>query len=337
MKSWRFVTLSLAALGSVGPLGCMTQSDDQLDSVRQALPKKESMQLDGPETVASPATNTSNSNDAGVAPANAPYATFYTFTRNVRDGVNRITAGVLGTVWFIVNTKPTRIESEQAIWGPYTDALEPATWRFRVTHQGGQEYAYILEGRPKESSSDQDYRAVLTGVGYEQGDPKHGDGSFSIDLDVARSLDPVAHPDDSGKITVVHDLPATVKTELSPLPRTIEVTLLPSDSAAHLDILSIAREDHTGTIVVDGLADVDESKKTALEDVTVASQWNAMGAGRSDVTLAGGDVPAALSPVTLVECWDTHFKQSYYKDSAGIAATVGDIGACAFSEVATAD
>jgi hypothetical protein len=337
MRSWHFAALSLAALGSVGPLGCVTESDDQLDSIRQALPKKEPMQLDGPETAAASATDTANTTDAGVAPANAPYATFYTFTRNVRDGVNRITAGVLGTVWFIVNVKPTRDEGDQVIWGPYTDALEPATWRFRVTHQGGLEYDYVLEGRPKESRSDQDYRAVLTGVGYAQGDPKHGDGSFSIDLDVARALDPVAHANDSGKVTVVHDLPPTVTTELAPLPRTIEVKLLPSDSAAHLDILSIARVDHTGTIIVDGLADVDESKNTALEDVTVASQWNALGAGRADVTLAGGDVPAALSPVTLVECWDTQFKQSYYKDSAGIAATAGDISACAFSDVASAD
>ena len=334
MKSLHFATLSLAALGSVGLAGCVSQPDDQVETIRQALPKKESMQLNGPETNTTQTSSADNVGDAGAAPASAPYATYYTFTRGVRDGVNKITAAVLGTVWYIVNTKPTAIDQQDAIWGPYTDALEPATWRFRVTHQGGEQYAYILEGRPKESSSDQDYRTVLSGVGYAKGDASHGDGSFTIDLDTARALDPVAHPDDSGIITVTHDLPPTVTTELAPLPRTIEVTLTPSNSAAHLDILSIAREDHTGTLVVDGLADIDESKKTALEDVTVKSQWNALGAGRSDATIAGGDVPAALSPVTVVECWDKHFKQSYYKDSAGIAATAGDTAACAFAEAA---
>ncbi len=48
-------------------------------------------------------------------------------------------------------------------------------------------------------------------------------------------------------------------------------------------------------------------------------------------------MPAALSPVTVVECWDQQFKQSYYKDSAGIAPTAGDVSTCAFTEAATAN
>jgi hypothetical protein len=336
MKSLKLIGVSLvAAISSVGLGACASQPEEQLDSIRQALPRAETTRLSGPESnVAQPSHSTG---DAGAAPADAPYATFYVFTRGVRDGVNKITADVLGTVWFIVNTKPTSFDGEQATWGPYTDALQPAAWRFRVSHQGGAQYAYFLEGRPRESSSDQDYRTVLSGVGYAKGDAKHGDGSFTVVLDAARALDPVAHQDDSGTVTVVHDLPPTVTTELNPLPRSIEVTLLPSNSAAHLDILSIAHEDSTGTLVVDGLADIDASKTTALEDVTVRSQWDALGEGRSDVTVSGGDVPAALSPVTIVECWDKQFKQSYYKDSAGIAPTAGDITACAFTQAASAD
>jgi hypothetical protein len=102
-----------------------------------------------------------------------------------------------------------------------------------------------------------------------------------------------------------------------------------------LEIASLAREDRTGVLTVEGRADVDDSKATLLEDVSVASQWSSTGAGRSDVTLANGDIPATLSPVTLVECWDTQFRQSYYQDSAGIAAPAGDISACAFVEPAT--
>jgi len=151
MRSAYFVVFSLAALGSTGLVGCASQPDEQLESIRQALPRKEPMQLSGPETNA--ATGTGNSSDAGAAPANAPYATYYTFTRTVRDGVNKVTADVLGMVWFIVHTTPTSVGNDAASWGPYTDALSPATWRFRVTHQGGQQYAYVLEGRPKQSSS----------------------------------------------------------------------------------------------------------------------------------------------------------------------------------------
>ena len=331
MRSKQFALCLVVLPCLVGTFGCESNEDEDVEMIRQALPQKESLQINGPEANADSAATI----DAGAAPAEAPYATFYKFTREVRDGVNTITAWVLGTVWFVVHTTPTSRGGGQAVWGPYTDSLEPATWRFRVTHVAGYEYDYVLEGRPKESRSDQDYKTVLSGVGYGKQDDRHGDGSFLVDLDAARDLDPVAHQNDSGTISVVHDLPPTVTEVFAPLPRTIQVTLAPSDSAAHLDIMSIAREDHTGVIVVDGIADIDESKTTALEDVTVASQWNSSGAGRSDVTLAGGDIPANLSPVNLVECWDTRFKQSYYKDSAGIAAQAGDVNACAFTEPAT--
>jgi len=329
MKSPQIVAIFLAALGSVSLGACVSQPDEGLESIRQALPQAQRVQLKGPEDTAQ--SSSASATDAGAAPANAPYAKFYVFTREVRDGVNRITAAVLGTAWWIVNTKPTTLEGQEAIWGPFTDSLEPATWRFRVTHQAELQYDYVLEGRPKTSTSDQDYRTVLSGVGYAKGDAKHGDGTFTIDLDAARALDPVAHPNDSGTITVEHDLPPTFTSEIAPLPRTIQVSLVPRNTAAYLDILSIAREDQTGTLIVDGLADTDENKQTALEDVTVKSEWNALGEGRSDVTLSGGDVPAALSPVTLVECWDQQFKQSYYKDSAGFATATGEPSACAFA------
>jgi hypothetical protein len=293
------------------------------------LPTKDALQIVGPETrTASEPVVTR----ATTAPQGAPYAKFYVFTREVRDGVNAITASVLGTVWYIVHTRPTSVHDGAATWGPYTDPLEPATYRFQVTRTATTEYSYSLQGRPKESSSEQDYRTILSGVGYSKDDPKHGDGNFTIDLETAQALDPVAHEHDSGVISVVHDLPPTVTEEFAPLPRTIQVTLTPTDPPAHLEILSIAHEDNTGSIVVDGQADIDESKKTALEDVTVASQWDAAGAGRSDVMLSGGDVPASVDPVSLVECWDTEFKQSYYRDSAGISTAVGDVGACAFAE-----
>jgi len=331
MRTRSFAVLLVNALCVLGATGCANSGDDEeVLAIRQALPNKEALQIAGPETASAEPVVT----HATAAPQDAPYAEFYVFTRGVRDGVNAVTAGVLGTVWFIVHTRPTSVESGKAIWGPYTDSLEPASWRFSVTRVAENEYEYLLQGRPKDSSSEQDYATVLSGIGYSNKDPKHGDGHFTIDLDTARALDPVKHQKDSGKITVVHDLPPTVTEELAPLPRDIQVTLAPSDSLAHLEIVSIAREDQTGTLIVDGIADVDESKTTALEDVTVVSQWDAAGAGRSDVTLGSGDVPTELDPLTLIECWDTHFKQSYYEDSADAKPAVGELSACAFAEPA---
>lgn len=309
--------------------GCFPQDNDA-EVYRAALPIQQAVAISGPETAQSAATAPST-DDPTAAPEGAPTSKYYAFTREVRDGVNRVTATILGTVWYIAHTKPTSIDDDEAIWGPNTDSLEPATWRFRVTRVAGEKYAYALEGRPKESKRDADYVVVLNGTGFGPDDDRHGDGTFTIDLDAAKALDPLAHASDSGTVTVTHDLPRTVTDEFAPLPRRIEVALAPSTDASHLDILSVANADNTGLLIVDGIADVDASHATALEDVMVASQWRADGAGRADVNIASGDVPAALSLVTAVECWDSKFKQSYYADSATIAPTVGSTEACAFT------
>lgn len=336
MKLLKSVSHCVVFSGSLQLAGCFPAANDDADVYRAALPVEAAVTVAGPESRSSSSADTGAQN-ATAAPADAPTSKYYAFTRSVRDGVNHVTADVLGSVWYIVNTKPTEVESNTATWGPYTDALEPVTWRFRVTRVTGEEYSYILEGRPKDSTDDADYLAVLEGTGYGQKDTRHGDGEFAIDLDAAKQLDPVAHTDDSGKISVKHDLPASVTREFAPLPRQIEVDLAPSSNGSRLNILSLARQDNTGQLVVDGMADIDESHATALEDVTVVSQWNAFGAGRADVTIAAGDVPAALSPVTAVECWDSHFKQSYYSDSAGIAPEAGSPTACAFTSAAAVE
>jgi hypothetical protein len=336
MKPSSINSLVTAMLATTLLAGCLPSPDDEGDVYRAALPVKEAVTLDGPESSGAGRGNRT-STDSTAAPANAPSSKYYAFTREVRDGVNRVTASVLGTVWFIVNTKPTKIVDNEATWGPYTDALEPATWRFRVTRVAGASFVYVLEGRPKDSSATADYRTVLEGTGFGRDDPRHGDGTFNLDLDTAKELDPFAHADDSGTITITHDLPPTSTREFAPLPRRIEVSLAPSSSAARLEVLSVARDDNTGLLLVDGTADIDESHATALEDLTIASQWSAVGTGRADVTIASGDVPAALSPFVVVECWDQKFRQSYYHDSADIEPTAGNPAACAFDSAARSE
>ena len=73
----------------------------------------------------------------------------------------------------VAHSEPTRVEKNEAIWGPWTDSLEPVTWRFRVSEVGQDEYEYRLEGRPKASDSDGDYRAVLFGTGFGVGTDIH--------------------------------------------------------------------------------------------------------------------------------------------------------------------
>lgn len=324
--------------------GCMLEKRDDGEEFREAVPQRDAVVVAGPEAEANGDTGTASIADTRATQADGPaarpeYSKWYAFTRVVRGSVNTVTGAVLGGVWLVVHSEPTSVEDGEAVWGPYTDALEPATYRFRVTRIAEAEYAYVLEGRPKASKADADYRVVLDGHGYGKQHELHGEGEFTIDLDVARALDPFQHRDDSGTVHIVHHLPRDISEHLDALPRTIlaEVRPDPALNPESFSVTSTANEDGTGVLRVDALADVDDTKTTELETIGIDSRWRADGAGRADVQISGGDVPAQLSAagaeseaVSAVECWGADFVRSYYDDSIGFEPTAGDAAACAF-------
>ncbi len=268
--------------------GCTLEKKDDAGEFRDAVPQSQSVALSGPEGSSSTSTAAAGPSlrtlDTG---SSAPYATWYGFTRDMRDGVNAITGVVLGSVWLVVQTTPSSVSADSATWGPWQDELAPSSYRVRVTRVATDEYDYVLEGRSKTATADADYRAVLTGHGYGKPHAKHGQGTFSIDLDVAKSLDPYKHQNDSGKVTVTHDLPHEFSENLAALPRSITAAVTPAGEA-HYTVESRALADHTGAIHVDAHVDIDDdSTKTKLEDVVIDSRWAASGAGRADIDIAG--------------------------------------------------
>jgi hypothetical protein len=312
--------------------GCALQKKDDADEFRDAVPQSEAVSLSGPDngsgstaTAAAPPPR----GELSTTPSPTPYAKWYGFTRDERDGVNAVTADILGSVWLIIQSEPSAVAQDSATWGPYTDALDPATYRFRATRVAQDEYDYVLEGRPKASTSDADYQAVLTGHGYGKPHPLHGQGTFTIDLDVAKALDPYKHPDDSGSVGVSYALPHDFSENLGALPRTISATVTPQGDA-HYTVKSAANVDHTGRIDVQAHVDIDPSMMTKLEDVTVISRWDDTGAGRADITISGGDLPASTPVVNAVECWGTDFMEDYYLDSVGFAPSAGALNACVY-------
>ncbi len=311
--------------------GCSLEKKDDVGVYREAIPEADAVAVDGPETTQG--ESSTRSGGAGLLQA-APgtsgnWAQWYAWTREVRDGVNAVTASVLGSVWYIVNTEPTEVGEDEAVWGPYTDALEPASWRFRVQRVAENEYDYFLEGRPKQSTSDADFKVVLTGKGYGKQSDQHGDGYFVVDLDVARELDPLKHQNDSGTVKITHDLPADIGTRLNALPRVIKAEITPAGEQ-WVAITSTANEDGTGKIEAGAFVDIDASKTTAPEDVDIVSRWQTSGAGRADITIANGDLPASIGMVQAVECWGTDFTRVYYGDTVNFAPTEGDMSACAY-------
>ena len=318
----RLAGTALCAIGTAfiaGTAGCSFANDDP-DRFREAIPQASEVEVSGPDGSEQAQTGASASTaGSGAEPwATGPWAKYYGFTRHVRTGVNAVTAVILGGAWIIVHTEPSDVGDHEATWGPYSDALSPVSWRFRVTEVGAHEYDYFLEGRPKASSSDGDYRAVLSGKGYGRRHDKHGDGTFSVDLDTARELDPFEHGDDSGVLTITHRLSTP---ELN-----VTAEMRPSAAESWWTASSTRHADGTGSLLVTALDDADDSGTTALEDISIDSKWRADGVGRADITLTGGDVGPAV--VTAVECWDTDFMRSYYSDSVAWEPTEGEESAC---------
>jgi hypothetical protein len=307
--------LALGVFASVA-VGCVAEADNG-DKFREPLPVASEMSLSVPHGGAA-----ASRSGLAVGSSDAPaYAKFYQFTRDVTDGVDVVTGVILGSIWLVVHTHPTTIDDHQATWGPGSgDALSPVVWKLVVTEVDKGVFDYELDGRPKASTSDADFLAVLKGRGYGRAHAEHKNGWFTIDNDAARTLDP-ARAHDHGTVKITHHLrgwPATIAVELRPTP-----------APEWLDIGVTHRADGSGDVDVNGLVDVGEPKDGTSEDVVVHSRWVSTGAGRADVQISGGSAPTL---VKASECWSTAFTRSFYTDNVGIEPTVGDPASCAFPD-----
>jgi hypothetical protein len=306
----------LGAALAMAPLGCMVNTDDG-DRFREPIPEASqvSMALPGP-TAASPDSPTLAYGGAGE------HAKFYEFTRAMTDGVDGVTGSILGSIWIIVHTRPTTMASHEATWGPGADnALSPVVWRLKVTEVSDGVFDYELDGRPKGSTAEADYLAVLKGRGYGRSHAEHRNGYFTVDNDAAATLDP-ARAHDHGTAKITHHLsswPATIAVEIRPIP-----------DPNWADVTVTHQPDGSGAVDVSALTDIEETNKDGkLEDVVMHNRWAKDGAGRADVQISGGSVPML---VKATECWSSQFDRSYYADSAGLSPTVGDPASCVFPD-----
>jgi hypothetical protein len=327
MTKSRYASPLAFALAITAVSGCSMQREEP-NEFQEALPAVGSVNVDGPDGArAGVRTAAGMSGTLAAGDASDP-AFWYRFTRDLRDGVNVVTAVVLVSVWAVVHLDPAEIDEDHAVWGPYEgDALDPVRYRLTVTRIGDRHFRYVLQGQKKSGG---EYLNVLDGDGYSKRSAQHGDGQFVLDLDNAKLLDPSRHQNDSGHVTIVHDLPEDIGRHRDALPRTITAILAPAGEA-EVTITSTALEDHTGQLAVSAHVDVDDTQTTALEDVTVVSRWKETGAGRSDIGITGGDLPSqGVAGVTAVECWGTDFSRVYYTDSAGINPPEGNASECVY-------
>jgi hypothetical protein len=323
MKLGINVVLGLSALFSVSAFGsgCTVKSDSS-DAFRDPIPQSSDVALAVPGSSSGTSTTSSA---AGLRLAGGTgagdYASYYVFTRDISAGVDFGTGAILGAVWLIVNEPATNISGNTATWGPGSGALDPSTWRFRVTEIGDGEYNYELDGRPKSSTSDSDFKPVLSGHGYGKTRPEHRSGNFTLYNDTYNALEPgLGH--DSGTTAVTYDLrqfPAKIQVQLSPSPASLGENAI---DVSH-------NQDGSGEVDIVGLDDISTNKDGTLENLTIHSRWTNVGAGRADIQASGGELSQT---VIASQCWSSAFAQTYYTDNVNYEPTSGDPTSCAFTQ-----
>jgi hypothetical protein len=303
-----FVTLF--AIGALGA-GCSVQKDEG-ERFREAVPESEDVALKVPGSPGGGAqTKGLRIATNGTASASARY---YRFTRDMTSAVDLGTAIILGGVWQIVHSEPTSVDAKRAVWGPgQGNALDPAVWRFTVTEVGDKEYDYVLEGRPKAGG---DFLAVLTGHGYGKERPEHRMGWFIADNDAYRRLDP-DRAKDYGTTKVTFDA--------RQIPTTIKVELRPGTDRGWADVTVSQEAQGAGSVAIAARGDIDDSKATKMEDVSLLSRWTSAGSGRAEIEMKNGDLPFT---VTATECWSDTFARVFYKDTVNYEPASGDASAC---------
>jgi hypothetical protein len=303
MTKTLFVAAAAASL-----IGCIKQ-DDTPDAIQRAIPTSEQVSIKLP---------------GGQQRTIGQLADWYVATRGVTRTFNGGTAWVLVLIHTIVQFPATSVEKDTYTWGPFSDALDPAEYKLEVRDAGNKTYEYKLSGRAK-TSAEGDFTVIIDGLA----DARNGDlgsGSFLVDFDAGRRVNPIDAGDARGSVGASYDLAA----------RHLDLDITSVDDRGNPVTAFYAyneTEDGGGDMVFD--VDGEAGGGTAVERITLRSRWLATGAGRADGRITGGDIPAdngSQGEVTASECWNTTFARVYYTDSVNFAPTEGEVGACAFAD-----
>lgn len=295
---------TLAAVALAASLAACVQETDAPTTMKNAIPTADQVEIKLP---------------ASAARTIGELAGWYVATRNVTRTLNGGTAWVLTLIHTIVQFPVTTTDGDKYTWGPWSDALDPAEYKLDVRDVGDGTYEYKLSGRSKLQAGSQ-FEVIIDGKADPRAGELKGNGTFLLDFEASRRVNPIDAGDARGSVTVKYDL-----------------------TAKHLDlgIDSIddrgqpVAADYAYTEAADGGGDMifnvegNAGGTAANEKITLRSRWQGTGAGRADARLAGGD----LGTVTAIasECWDKAFKRVYYTDSVNFAPTEGLATACAFA------
>ena len=289
---------------------CEEKGDEA--AARDALPSAEYVKINLPEGASKP---------GGALEKVGELSPAYLTTLATALTLNTGAAFVLILVRVIVAFPVTSVEGDTLVWGPWHDDGDPGEYKLtaRLSDEGVWEWA--LSGRRFGTAGT--FQTVVSGFATP-GRPRRGSGSFSIDFEVARAIDPAS--DGEGELDVEYDLerdPVTLVMDAEKL------APMPSGGSAlqtfHYDYSET--RDHAGELGFAIYGDTDDPA-SGWEMSDFRSRWQADGAGRADVSVTGGDM--GTGSATATECWDAHFLRTYYTDSVAWIPTEGSPSSCVF-------
>jgi len=306
--------LSLAVLAMA--MAMMACGVDKADPYRDGFPHSDTVKLDLPGGSQALTGDTQRRDGLEGDPSS-----FYGFTRGVTVMVNGGTAFVLHLVEDIVRNPATTVGTNSAVWGPYTNALSPNTYRFTVTQNAPNDHDYVLEGKDKNAADDA-YVVILSGHHLTTG-PRMGSGEFLIDWDAAATLP--EHGQDVGSAQISYSR-LSASDDVTVNASFHDVMDKDSGQRVNAEYRYLEQPGNGGSF--DFQMNKDIVPGPSLEAATVRSRWLQTGAGRSDAKVQGGDL---ATPATASECWDSNFKSAFITTSFDPNTAWGAESSCAFS------
>jgi hypothetical protein len=309
------LTTALAASSACRP------EDNEADEFRKGIPNKQTVEVQVP----------GSTGQALSVADQGQTSEYYKLTRTVSRDVNSGVYFVLTLVREVVKYPPSNVSENTAVWGPFSEPLDPIAWKVTVNRTATNEYAYKFEGQAKNSPLSA-FETVLSGVhrpglGSDQAPLEgFGEGSFLLDFD-ARNRLPL--PDkDVGTAAFSYSKPSLN----TPVKITAKFTQVKDDDRPghKVDV------DYRYLRNIPGNGELEFSFKPDAAAILngpaqfdVMSRWTTEGSGRSDVTVSGGTL-AKGTKATANECWNTAFASVFVQTSWDTTLTYGTEAMCAF-------
>lgn len=246
----------------------------------------------------------------------------WTFTRDASREFNGTLFDLLDLLERVRTLPPTTREPDRRVWGPWRDRAD-RRFEIRVViarREGaadpaaGAVYAYAAELRRVDGGT---WTPVIEGDYSVTGTIREGVGHVLFDVDAYRGLGRAAP-----ELVTLSRIEVSYQTAPPPIVVDLRVVGSPVATFDELRYAYLEAPDGAGAMRFHATSDVVPGP--GIEALDALSAWRPDGTGRAEVSVTGGDAPAAGA--AWQECWDPDGVLTFVAQSWGVPD--GDAAAC---------